>query len=96
NEIEIADTDSIRTEDFERRNLLSQKWFEINQSQFELYKLIEKYFALYGDRYWSSYTGIYFDNIVEFFSLFQYIDSYETYEEFHKINSFMHTEKYNV
>lgn len=95
-EIEVEATDRIRTEDFERKNLLSQKWFEINQSQFELYKLIEKYFELYGHRHWASYTGIYFDNIVEFFSLFQYIDSYETYEEFHKINSFMHTEKYNV
>lgn len=94
-EVEIATVDRIRTEDFERKNLLSQDWFDLNQSQFELYKLIAKYFALYGDIYWSSYTGIYFDTTAKFFSLFQYIDLYKTYGEFHKINSFIHTEEYN-
>lgn len=94
-ETEIATLDSIKTEDFERKNLLSKEWFDINKSQFELYKLIAKYFGLYNI-YWSSYTGIYFDNTVEFFSLFQYIDLYETYEEFHNISTFKHTERYNT
>ncbi|EKQ52399.1 MULTISPECIES: hypothetical protein [unclassified Clostridium] len=95
-EIEIQNVHSIRTEDFERKNLLSREWFDINEYQFQLYKLIAKYFALYGDIYWSSYTGIYSDDTVKFFSLFHYIDIYETYEEFRKIDPFMHTEKYNA
>ncbi|WP_459476468.1 hypothetical protein [Clostridium saccharoperbutylacetonicum] len=95
-EVEIQTVYSIQTEDFERKNLLSWQWFDINESQFQLYKLIARYFELYCDLYWSSYTGIYSDNTVMFFSLFHYIDIYETYEEFRKTSYLMHAEKYNV
>ncbi|MCS6103536.1 hypothetical protein DWV12_14585 [Clostridium botulinum] len=94
-EREVESINIIETEDYEEKNLFSPKWFEITKSQFELYKLIAKYFNMYENWYWSTYTGIYFDNTVEFFSLFQYIDLYDTYEEFIKANSYIHTENYN-
>lgn len=82
--------------DFSKRKILSESWFEINNDEFELYKLISIFFNTNKDIYWSSYTGVYRDYAVMFFSLIHYIgNTYIKHTDFEKHTSSEHREKYH-
>lgn len=86
----------IETYNFEKRKILSEDWFILDKDKFELYKLISIFFNTSKEVYWSSHTGVYFDNVVMFFSFIHYIGSiHENYIEFEEYTCSEHKERYD-
>lgn len=69
---------------YDSRHLLKEKWFDINEKQFNLYKLIAKYFKKYIKTYYGTYIGLYFDLFDEFIGLIYYFDDFKDYDEYLK------------
>lgn len=82
--------------DVDSKHLLSEKWFEITRSQYDLYMKVYQFFVVErGESYWTTMTGDYFDATVLFYSLLRYFSSYNTYDDFMKVSVEMHREYYN-
>lgn len=84
-----------KEDDFKNKKFLSREWFKLNKFQFELYKKIAKVFFVLNKHHYSTYTGIYVDEISLFFGLFRYIDCFENYDKYSIIRESEHTEKFN-
>ena len=69
---------------YDSKHLLKEKWFDIGEKQFTLYKLIAQYFKKYINNYYGSYIGLYFDLFDEFMGLIYYFDDFKDYEEYSK------------
>lgn len=91
----VEDIRRIGENDIERKHLLSKEWFELSESQFELYKYIYEIIIVRHQYYWTNMTLSYGDAASCFFSLIRYIASYKGYEEFRKVCLELHTEYYN-
>ena len=89
----LNDVDQIKRELYTEKRLVSKKWFEINKETFELYKRIGNYFS--KATYWSSFQLCYGDDLIMFFSLFNYINTYNDYDSFCK-NIDYHNEYFNT
>ena len=89
----LQSLDQIRRELYLKKRLISNSWFEIDEKAFLLYKKIGEYFS--SATYWSSFTLCYGDDLMMFFSLFNYINTYATYDSYLE-NSSMHSEYYNT
>ena len=94
-EKELKDYSEIDHEDIKKKRLLDPKWFELNESQFEMYKLIYEVLILQHEYYWTTLTSVYNDDTICFYSLLRYIASYPTYEQFVAISISLHSEYYN-
>ena len=88
--------EDIRKNDLTTKRILSSKWFEIDKERFELYHLIYKTLIVQQEHYWTTMTLSYCDQTVMFYSLIRYFASYQTYEDYCKIESQMHSEYYNT
>lgn len=88
----LRNINDIKRELYLNKRLISNEWFEIDEETFQLYKKIGAYFS--SATYWSSFVTCYCDDTIMFFSLFNYINIYETYNSFLK-NKGTHNEYYN-
>ncbi|MFC6463695.1 hypothetical protein ACFP65_01570 [Marinilactibacillus sp. GCM10026970] len=76
--------------------ILSKEWFVLTESQFNLYKKVANVFIDRKDIYWTIQTGNYAGNASVFLSLIYYIGlSFETYNDYKKIDLEFHREKFN-
>lgn len=83
-------------ENFSKKHLLGNGWFNLNEKHFELYRLLYKFFIEQQcNYYWATMTWSYADQASMFYSLLQYINSYDTFEQYHQISNEMHAEYYN-
>lgn len=83
----------IKKELYTNKRLISSRWFDINQEEFVFYKRLGDYFS--SATHWSSFSLCYGDDLMMFFSLFNYINSYDDYDSYKK-NMKMHSEYYNT
>ena len=67
---------------YDSKHVLSEKWFAINEKQFNLYKLIAKYLKKYMNIYYGSYIGLYFDLFDEFMGVIYYFDDFRDFEKY--------------
>lgn len=69
---------------YDTKHLLDKKWFDINEKQFVLYKLVAKYFKKYINVHYGSYIGLYFDLFDEFMGLIYYFDDFKDFDKYTK------------
>ena len=89
----LKDINQIKRELYLNKRLISKEWFDIDEETFNLYKKIGTFFS--SATYWSSFVMCYGDDLMMFFSLFNYINTYEEYNSYIK-NKEMHNEYYNT
>lgn len=94
-EQDILDYNNIDTEDLQHKRLLSEKWFDLKETQYNLYLLIYQVLIIQQEHYWSSMTMSYSDDVSCFYSLLRYIANYKNYDDFRRIDNQMHAEYYN-
>jgi hypothetical protein len=82
-------------DEFMNLKLLNEKWFKVNEEQFELYKKIANIFFVLNNNYYMSFAGVYGDDISSFFILLRYFDKFNTYEDYSKIDIRTHSELFN-
>lgn len=92
----VVDIDRLKYNDISRKHLLSKEWFEIKEIHFNLYKSAQALLITKQMSYWSTMTWSFCDQICIFYSLLNYISSYNNYEQFKKISSEAHTEYFNL
>ena len=81
---------------FTKKHLLGNEWFNLKDNQFELYKLLYKVFIEQQCKYyWATMTWSYGDQASMFYSLLRYFNSYESFEQYRRVNNEMHSENYN-
>ena len=95
-EDKIDDIEKIQENDLVRKHLLSPEWFMLNEKQFYLYKKVYKVLIVQQEAYWATMTWSYADQAAMFYSLLRYIASYESFDEYDKIEIKLHTEYYNA
>lgn len=67
---------------YTKTHLLNERWWDINQEQFELYKTILDYIKKYNYVYYGSYISLYCDLFSELMGLIYYFDYYDSYEKY--------------
>ncbi len=95
-EPEIINEHDIIGYDYKSKKLLSEKWFEISERQYLLWRKIGMLFSDYQRYEWTGYDGVFCDYPVLAFGLLEYICHYDTYEAYKKIPSAMHREYFNT
>ncbi|MEC2326359.1 DUF3800 domain-containing protein [Lederbergia lenta] len=78
------------------KKLLSKEWFSINSNQFVLYKKMYKIITQMNNSWFKSYSGIYADNLVQFLSLLNYFNRYESFQDYRETSLERHPEFYNT
>lgn len=68
-------------EEANKKKILDNKWFELNEMQFETYKQLSSIICKWDHAWYKSYAGNYSDDLITLISLFQYIDHFETTEQ---------------
>lgn len=91
----LSDLDSIDLNDIKKKRLLSPQWFDLNDAQFAMYKLLYKTLIVQQERYWTTLTMTYCDDSISFYSLLRYFASYESFDQYDAVSPDMHTEYYN-
>lgn len=84
-----------KNEEFMNLKLLNDKWFQVNEAQFELYKKIANEFFVLNNNYYMSFAGVYGDDISSFFILLRYFDKFNTYEDYSKTDLKTHSKLFN-
>lgn len=78
-----------------QKTLLGIEWFILNDRQLNLYKKLHKIICIDNKNWYSTYAGIYSDDLVSFIALLQYMSQFENAAEI-KNNSFdMQPEYFN-
>lgn len=78
-----------------QKTLLGIEWFILKDRQLNLYKKLHKIICIDNKHWYSTYTGIYSDDLVSFIALLQYMSHFENADEI-KNNSFdMQPEYFN-
>ncbi|MBG9450433.1 hypothetical protein ABE67_14140 [Cytobacillus firmus] len=67
----------------EKRKLLPNEWFQLDEKQFDLMKKMKKYFFPTGSMY-CFIVDTYFDDALLFETYFSYISSYESFNDYNK------------
>jgi len=78
---------------YDKKIVLSEEWFMLNEEKFNLYKQIARTIRLKFNNYYSTFVSVYFDLFYEFISFIYYIDNYQNFEEYNKFSSEAHREK---
>ncbi len=76
---------------YDKPIILNEKWFDMTEEQFNLYKNIALFFKKYGLNDFSTYISIYCDSFACFIGLIYYIDNYQCYDGFMKLDLFQLT-----
>lgn len=61
---------------------MDQKWFDLNEDQYKLYKKLFYILSHLNNVYYKSFSGIYADDFVILISFLGYIDSFSNYDDF--------------
>ena len=64
-----------------KKTLLDSGWFALNQRQLNLYKKLYQVICINNNYWYKSYVGLYFDDLVAFVSLLQFMNHFESVEE---------------
>ncbi len=91
----VNDIKMIAENDLSTKRLISKEWFDVNESQFKLYRIIYELIVDKQQNHWSIMTMIYSDKLISFISLIRYFKHYDTFEKFKQVDLKMHTEYYN-
>lgn len=78
-----------------KKTLLPEAWFVLDERQLTLYKKLHKIICKDNAYWYSTYAGIYSDDLIAFISLLQYMDQFDSVEELRKIDGKKHSEYYN-
>lgn len=62
------------------KRLLNAKWFQLNETQLELYKKLYKIICEWDNAWYKAYAGIYSDDLVCFIGLLGYMSHFENSE----------------
>ena len=81
-------------EEANKKKILDNKWFDLNEMQFETYKRLSSIICKWDHAWYKSYAGNYSDDLLSLISLFQYIDHFEAPEQI-KSNLLMQGEYFN-
>lgn len=76
--------------------LLDSGWFALSQRQLDLYKKLYKVICVNNHYWYTAYAGIYFDDLVVFVSLLQYMNHFESVDEIRNVQLDMQPEYYNA
>lgn len=76
--------------------LIDSGWFALNQRQLDLYKKLYKVICVNNHYWYTVYAGIYFDDLVVFVSLLQYMNHLESVDEIRNGQLDMQPEYYNA
>jgi hypothetical protein len=75
--------------------LLDDKWFDLNKDVFICYKALGKFFHNKSNIKWTTKVGIYADEVVVVFTLFEYIYESKSYNKFKALSPHEHAVKLN-
>lgn len=81
--------------DYNKLNLINENWFKVNKDEFECYRTIGKFFSDRSSQYWTTFTGVYNDEVLDVFTIFQYFSDFDDYEEYKKTPIKGHAKKIN-
>lgn len=84
------------TNEFTQKKLLSEKWFDIDEAKLELYEKLYHVIFHINHAWFKSYSGIYADDFLQFTSLLNYFNTFETIKDYRKIDSKEHSEHFNT
>ncbi|MCA6767566.1 hypothetical protein LF860_13065 [Enterococcus hirae] len=68
--------------EYTKKKILDQKWFDLNEDQYKLYKKLFYILSHLNNVYYKSFSGIYADDFVILISFLGYIDSFSNYDDF--------------
>lgn len=80
--------------DYKNLKFISENWFNLNEMQFDLYKKCYIIFIGNNPEWYKYYNSFYFDEIILFLSLLEYINGYN-FKEFKDVSNEEHTRLYN-
>lgn len=63
------------------KKLLNTRWFQMNESQLNLYKKLYKIVCEWDHAWYKSYAGIYSDDLIVFIALLQFMNHFESAEQ---------------
>ena len=78
------------------KTLLDSGWFVLSQRQLDLYKKLYRVICVNNHYWYKTYAGIYFDDLVAFVSLLQYMNHFESVDEIRNGQLDMQPEYYNA
>lgn len=76
------------------KSMLDDKWFALDERQFQLYKKLHCIICEYDRAWYKLYSGLYSDDLVVFMSLLDYITSFDSVESLSRCSN--HSEKFNA
>lgn len=91
----VTDIRKIGENDLASKRILSEKWFDIDIKQFELYHLLYNVLILGHMEYWTAMTMSYGDQCLTFYTLLRYFSRYDDYVKYRKIDVKLHSEYFN-
>lgn len=92
----IYEDTKVKEGKYDKKIRLSQEWFAINESQFDLYKLISNVIKDKFCYYWSTCVSIYFDIFLEFIELIGYFGGYSDYTDYKTHDTKEHVEVFEI
>ena len=87
-------SDGCSDEEKERSRRLFHKWFDIDAETFELYHLAYEALIVNNQEYWSTLSLSYAEDLVEFVSILSYFGSFNSFEDYSKIEPHAHSDCY--
>ena len=82
-------------DDGTKKKILSEKWFNLNKEQLELYKKLYKIICLWQPAWFKTYASIYSDDFLSFISLLNYMNGFKNVKDI-EIGLEKHGESFNV
>lgn len=95
-EDKVEQFEDITKNDLTSKRILSSKWFDIDKERFDLYHLIYDTLIVNQEHYWAAMTMSYCDQVVMFYTLIRYFAGYNSYMDYRRVESKMHSEYYNT
>ncbi|MGO4699435.1 hypothetical protein AB4Z50_34925 [Paenibacillus sp. 2TAB26] len=89
----IGHVTDVETYDFKTKRILSKDWFNLNEEQFNLYKVINN---ILKSEKTSVYHSFYFDHTILFIGILSYVSEYSTYSDYQKNSLEIHAEYFNT
>ena len=92
-EEKVENIENIKTDEFKRRRLINEKWFNLNEKKFVCYKKAARCFLIQQPHKWTIMHCSYADHAIQFVSLLRYIDQFD-FESYSAMNAITHRDKY--
>lgn len=68
-------------EEANKKKILNNRWFNLNNSQFEAYKQLCTIICKWDHAWYKSYAGNYSDDLIVFIALLQYVDHFDSVKQ---------------